>query len=78
MRDADDATIRAYASRTGAVVVTKDHNFVPTHEAQEKVIQVIWVRTGNATTRAVLERIETAWPQLLAHLNEGTRLVELR
>ena len=78
LRDADDAEIRAYASRTGAMVVTKDCDFVPTNETQEKVIQVVWVRIGNATTRAVLERIQTAWPQLLAHPNEGTQLVELR
>ena len=78
LRDADDAAIRAYTSRTSAIVVTKDRDFVPATETQELAIQVIWVRTGNAATHALLERFELAWPLLVEHLRDGVRLVELR
>jgi predicted nuclease of predicted toxin-antitoxin system len=75
LRDADDAAIRAYANRNGAVVFTKDRDFAPTGEP---AIKVIWVRTGNVGTRALLDRVEAALPQLIGHLNEGAELVELR
>lgn len=78
MRDADDAAIRAYAGRNGAVLITKDRDFVSAVESQETAIQVVWVRTGNASTRALLQRIEAAWPQLMTHLAEGAQLVERR
>lgn len=75
LRAADDAAVRAYANRNGMVVITKDRDFVPTDQA---ALQVIWVRTGNIGTRAMIDRFEAALPQLLAHLAEGAQLVELR
>jgi len=75
LHDAPDSAIRAYASRIGAVVVTKDRDFTPTGET---VIRVVWVRTGNLGTRALIERMEIALPKILAHLAEGAQLVELR
>jgi len=75
LRDADDADVRMHAGKSGMVVITKDRDFVPTGQVE---IQVIWIRTGNIGTRALINRIEAALPQLLAHLNEGAQLVELR
>lgn len=78
LRDADDAAIRVYAARTGAVLMTKDRDFIPPVQSQEPAIQVVWVRTGNTSTHALLERIEAAWSQLMGHLEDGVELVELR
>jgi len=78
LRDADDAAIRAYAGRTGAVLFTKDRDFVPAGDFQQIAIQLVWVRTGNISTRALLERLEAAWPQLMTHLTDRAKLVELR
>lgn len=75
LRDADDASIRAYASKIGAVIITKDRDFTPTGETGCKVI---WVRTGNISTRALIDRVEAALPQLIGHLDKGVQLVELR
>jgi predicted nuclease of predicted toxin-antitoxin system len=75
LRDADDLAIRAYASRNGAVVITKDRDFTPTGGT---AIKVVWVRTGNVGTRALIDRVEAALPQLVGHLNDGADLVELR
>jgi len=75
LRDADDAVIRAYASRDGSILITKDRDFTPTDAA---AIQIIWVRTGNIGTRALIDRVEAALPRILAHLADGARLVELR
>ena len=75
LRDAADSVIRAYAGRIGAVVVTKDRDFTP---AGETPIKVIWIRTGNLGTRALIDRMEAALPKILAHLSDGAQLVELR
>ena len=75
LRDAGDAAIRAYVGKTGAVLITKDRDFV---SGGDTSVQVVWVRTGNVGTRALIERIESALPQVLAHLGEGAQLVELR
>jgi len=55
--------------------MTKDRDFTPSGETG---VQVVWIRTGNIGTRALIGRIETALPMLLAHLAQGARLVELR
>ncbi len=75
LRDAADSAIRAYAAGIGAIVVTKDRDFTP---AGETAIKVVWVRTGNLGTRALIDRMELALPQILAHFAEGAKLVELR
>ena len=75
LQDADDARIRAWASDNGAVLITKDRDFVPAGEA---AIKVIWVRTGNVGTRVLIDRLAAALPQLIGHLNDGASLVELR
>ena len=75
LRDADDAAIRAYASRNRMVVITKDRDFVPIDATP---MQVIWIRTGNVGTHALIDRIDAVLPQLMAHLVEGASLVELR
>ena len=75
LRDADDAAIRAYAGKAGAVLITKDRDFVSTGQTP---VQVVWVRTGNVGTRVLIERFVGALPQVLAHLKDGAQLVELR
>jgi predicted nuclease of predicted toxin-antitoxin system len=73
--DADDAAIRAHAAKVQAVLITKNRDFVSTAETP---VQVVWVRTGNVGTRALIDRVEKASPQVLQHLTEGAQLVELR
>ncbi len=73
--DADDTAIRAYAGKAGAVLITKDRDFVSTGETPA---QVVWVRTGNVGTRALIDRVESALPRLIGHLDDGADLVELR
>jgi predicted nuclease of predicted toxin-antitoxin system len=75
LRDATDSAIRAHAARTGAIVVTKDRDFAPAGEATTRVI---WVRTGNLGTRALIARMQAAMPRILAHFADGAQLVELR
>jgi predicted nuclease of predicted toxin-antitoxin system len=75
LHNASDADVRLFAGKNGMVVITKDRDFIPTDQT---ATQIIWVRTGNIGTRTLIDRIEASLPQLLAHLEEGARLVELR
>lgn len=78
LQTASDNDIRAYAESTGSVVFTKDRDFVPATDSSSRQVQIVWVRTGNLSTQALLGRLEAAWPQLLEHLTKGERLIELR
>ena len=77
LRDSDDSDVRAFAATEGTIVVTKDRDF-----AAPPLIgsppSVLWVRTGNAPTRVILERFEANWAQIEAYLAQGFAVVELR
>ncbi len=77
LRDSDDAQIREYAAAQGTIVVTKDRDFVASPLIGSPPA-VLWVRTGNAPTRAVIERFETNWTQVEAYLAQGFAVVEIR
>ena len=75
---ADDATIFDAARGAGAVVITKDVDFVQLVERHGSPPQIVWVTTGN-TTNAALRRIVTeAWPECAELLRAGQPLVEIR
>lgn len=75
---APDAVIWATALHEGFVVVTKDHDFVEWATVRRPAAPVVWVRSGNISTVALLARLEVDWPQIVARLNEGVPIVEAR
>jgi predicted nuclease of predicted toxin-antitoxin system len=77
LRDAADAAIWHHAFASNAIVVTKDEDFFLLATARPGS-QVLWVRTGNLVNRLLLARFEQAWPEILAHLEAGIVVVELR
>jgi predicted nuclease of predicted toxin-antitoxin system len=78
LRDAEDVAIWDHAMRTGAVIVTKDEDFVAraAHGAGEPPV-VVWLRVGNTTNRALLAWMEARLPAMLELLSQGNRLLEL-
>lgn len=78
LRDADDRDIWDKATEIGAIVVTKDEDFVHFVMLSPEGPAVVWVRIGNAVNRVLLVRFEKAWDEVEAHLKDGARLVELR
>ena len=72
---APDAKIRAYASRTGAVLVTKDEDFAAAGKARK--FAVLWIRLGNATNRALWAALEPNLPEIVAAIEKGERLIEI-
>lgn len=74
----DDAKIREYAVRRGMIVVTKDADFVHLRRSSTHAPRVIWVRLGNATSRALTASIQPQLNEVLAALAAGEEIVEIR
>jgi predicted nuclease of predicted toxin-antitoxin system len=77
LSQATDQAIWDYASRVGAVIVTKDEDF-----AQRKVIEgngpkVVWIRLSNTRRSELLAWFEKALPRLVDAFERGEALVEL-
>jgi predicted nuclease of predicted toxin-antitoxin system len=77
LQNADDRVIWDLAQRENAIIVTKDEDFALLAAARPGP-RVLWVRTGNLVNRLLLARFERSWPEVLAHLQSGARVVELR
>jgi predicted nuclease of predicted toxin-antitoxin system len=77
LREAEDRTIWSYARAQGAIVVTKDEDF-DRFASTASDARVLWVRTGNVVNRVLLVRFERGWAEILARLEEGAQVVELR
>ena len=78
LREADDRSISIHALAIGAIVVTKDEDYVDLATRIADTPVVLWLRLGNATNRALIFWLSPRWPQVLSHLNNGSRLVEVR
>lgn len=61
----------------GRIVVTKDRDFVASPLIGSPPA-ILWVRTGNAPTRVIIERFEVNWAELESYLAQGFAIVELR
>jgi predicted nuclease of predicted toxin-antitoxin system len=78
LASAPDRRIWDRALATGAVLVTKDEDFVTMRAlSTADAPAIVWVRIGNATRRALLGRFFTALPTLLDALARGETVVQL-
>ena len=71
-----DREIRAYAARVGAVIITKDEDFV-VRKLLESGPPVVWVRIGNTRRADLLRRIEADFAAILNALERGETLIEI-
>jgi len=78
LRNAEDEAIRDYATLNNFVLMTKDRDFVPAGTPLAEQLQIVWIRTGNISNRALLRRLEASWPRVVGHLEAGAQIVELR
>src|SRR4051812_39146690 len=73
---ATDAQVAERAEETGAVLVSKDEDFLTLRLTRP--FQLLWLRCGNVTNRALAEWLETRWPRIEESLADGEALVEVR
>ncbi|HRE16126.1 MAG TPA: DUF5615 family PIN-like protein [Rhodocyclaceae bacterium] len=77
LRDARDREIFFAARQAGAVVISKDSDFVDLVEALDIPPQILWVTCGNATNQRLRTVFATTFPQALNLLREGRPVVEI-
>lgn len=65
------------AAQLGAVVVTKDEDFVTLRLTRRDGPAVLWIRLGNTRRAKLLTAMEALMPQLMAALERGETLVEV-
>ncbi|MEM9830351.1 MAG: DUF5615 family PIN-like protein [Bacteroidota bacterium] len=75
-RDAADTEIFEYARTAGAIVMTKDDDFVRLHYQQGSPPKIIWLTCGNTSNDHIKKILRNKLPQVLEMLNTSD-LVEL-
>jgi len=76
LRNATDHEIFMSAREAGAVLVSKDADFLRLLEHNPPA-QVIWVTCGNTSNVRLQTLIRAAWPQVVTLLSIGEPVVEL-
>ncbi len=74
---AKDREIFAAAKAAGAVVMTKDRDFVDLVERLGSPPQVLWITCGNTSNRTLKRILASTLPPALELLQSGERLVEI-
>ena len=78
LREADDGSIWNFATSGGWTVLTKDEDFVARGLATPDAPAIVWLRIGNCTNRVLFAWLEPLLPGIVARLDAGDRLVEVR
>ena len=76
MREAPDSIIWRYAAEQGAIIVTKDEDFAVMRARLDAGPQIVWLRIGNATNRALRAHLDDVWPTILQWFEAGESIVE--
>ena len=71
-----DSDIWRHAVRTGAVLITKDDDFV-TLANEETNGQIVWIRLGNISNSALWRALDPLLDEIIQALNAGERNVEV-
>lgn len=76
-RDANDRQIFQAARDAGAVVMTKDSDFLRLLERHGPPPQILWVTLGNTSNARMKEALQLTLKRAVALLESGEALVEL-
>jgi predicted nuclease of predicted toxin-antitoxin system len=77
LHQASDRAIWAEAVKSGAAILSKDEDFITLATLEPKGPQVVWVRAGNTTTRALLEWMTPLLPTIVEALERGEKVIEI-
>ena len=78
LAQAKDTPVWHYAQRQGAVILTKDEDYAEWVRRGRQGPQVVWLRIGNSTKRALFAWLEPLLPAIVRQLQQGDRLIEAR
>jgi len=74
---AGDIAIWEHTRRIGAILMTKDEDFVALALREPSGPQVVWLRIGNISNDALWTTISAALDEILKSLEAGERIVEV-
>ncbi len=77
LRDAEDFEIFEAAKAQGAIVMTKDRDFVDLVDRYGVPPQIIWLTCGNTSNTRLREILSATLPDALELLRSGEMLVEI-
>lgn len=77
LRDSTDREIFRAAQAAGAIVMTKDSDFVALQRQFGGPQQIIWLTCGNTSNQYLRELLNRALPEALELLEAGEPLVEI-
>ncbi len=72
-----DRQVWARALETNAVIVSKDEDFSMLTMQSLKGPQVVWIRTGNTSRKALLGWFEGLLPSILLAIERGEKVIEI-
>lgn len=75
---AKDKAIFERARLAGAVILTKDADFVELVRQRGPPPSILWLTVGNTATARVQELFVESWPRVQRSLTRGEALIELR
>ena len=78
LEDAKDLVIFERARLAGAVILTKDADFVNIVRQRGPPPSILWLGIGNTATERVQELLRECWSRIRLSLARGEALVELR
>jgi predicted nuclease of predicted toxin-antitoxin system len=78
LREAEDSPIWRYALEHQTVIVTKDEDFAERARHHRNAPVIVWLRVGNVSNRELRQCFLPHLPQVLAWIDEGLRVVEIR
>lgn len=73
---APDDVIWTAAIRAGAVIVTKDHDFVEWVTTRHPAPPVVWIRIGNTANSTLIARLAVVWEKVVQNLEAGALVIE--
>ena len=73
---AGDQEIAGHVEAQACVLVSKDEDFLTLRLPDR--FAFMWLRCGNCTNRVLVGWIETRWDRLIALLQAGERMIEVR
>ncbi len=76
--EAKDIEVAERANSQGAVLVTKDEDFIDLSHRGVLVVPVLWIRLGNTTNTVLWRKLEPLLSGIEAAFAAGERIVEVR
>lgn len=77
LRDAGDLEIFRAARDDGAVILTKDSDFVDLVLRHGAPPCIVWVTLGNTSNRVLQEHLAASWPRIACLILDGEPVVEV-